>query len=113
MRLFEAPARARFRSATAPSELSHGRCGGVRRWNEGDLVRVNAKVLQMEAAICLDFIWDEATTMERLVNLSVIREELDRQPVNLTNAELQDAMDQFRATPQPQVAEHRGYQLRL
>jgi putative peptide maturation system protein len=71
---------------------------GVHRWNEGDLVRVNTHVLQVEAAIaCLDFIWNEAPTIERLVNLCIIREELDRQPIDLTDAELQDAMDRFRA----------------
>jgi putative peptide maturation system protein len=71
---------------------------GVHRWNEGDLVRVNTHVLQVEAAIaCLDFIWDEAPTIERLLNLCIIREELDRQPIDLTDAELQEAMDRFRA----------------
>jgi putative peptide maturation system protein len=71
---------------------------GVHRWSESDLVRVNANVLQVNAAIaCLDFIWDEDPTIERLVNLCVIREELDRRPIDLTSAELQNAMDRFRA----------------
>jgi putative peptide maturation system protein len=71
---------------------------GVHRWSECDLVRVNENVLQMNAAIaCLDFIWDEDPTIERLVNLCVIREELDRRPIDLTSAELQNAMDRFRA----------------
>jgi putative peptide maturation system protein len=71
---------------------------GVHRWNEGDLVRVNANVLQVEAAIaCLDFIWNEAPTIDRLVNLCLIREELDRRPILLSDRELQEAMDHFRA----------------
>ena len=71
---------------------------GVHRWSEGDLVRVNSNVLQVDAALaCLDFIWDEAPTIERLVNLCLMQEELDRQPIDLTDAELQEAMDQFRA----------------
>lgn len=71
---------------------------GVHRWSECDLVRVNENVLQVNAAIaCLDFIWDEEPMIERLVNLCVMREELDRHPIELTNAELQDAMDRFRA----------------
>jgi putative peptide maturation system protein len=71
---------------------------GVHRWSEGDLLRVNANVLQVDAAIaCLDFIWDEEPTIERLVNMCIIQEELERQPIDLTDAELQDAMDQFRA----------------
>jgi putative peptide maturation system protein len=71
---------------------------GVHRWSECDLVRVNENVLQVNAAIaCLDFIWDEDPTIERLVNLCIIREELDRRPIDLTSAELQNAMDRFRA----------------
>jgi putative peptide maturation system protein len=71
---------------------------GVHRWNEGDLVQVNANVLQVGTAIaCLDFIWNEAPTIERLVNMCIIQEELDREPLDLTDAELQYAMDQFRA----------------
>lgn len=71
---------------------------GVHRWNEGDLVRVNANILQVHAAIaCLDFIWDEAQIIDRLVNLCLIHEELERQPIDLTDAELQEAMNKFRA----------------
>jgi len=71
---------------------------GVHRWSERELVRVNQNVLQMDTAIaCLDFIWEEAATIERLVNVCLIREELDRAPIDLTDAELQIAMDRFRA----------------
>jgi len=71
---------------------------GVHRWSESDLVRVNENVLQVNAAIaCLDFIWDEDPTIERLVNLCIIREELDRRPIDLSSTELQNAMDRFRA----------------
>jgi putative peptide maturation system protein len=71
---------------------------GAHRWREGDLVRVNANVLPVDAAMaCLDFIWDEAPIIERLVNMCLIQEELDRNPIDLTDAELQEAMDQFRA----------------
>src|ERR1700694_2214608 len=48
---------------------------GVHRSNEADLVRVNANVLQVDAAMaCLD-IWDEAPIIEQLVNLCLIHEE--------------------------------------
>jgi putative peptide maturation system protein len=71
---------------------------GVHRWNEGDLVRVNANVLAVDAAMaCLDFIWDEAPVIERLVNMCVIQEELEREPIALSDAELQVAMDKFRS----------------
>ena len=71
---------------------------GVHRWNEGDLVRVNENILQVHAAMaCLDFIWDEGQIIDRLVDLCLIHEELERQPINLTDAELQESMDKFRA----------------
>jgi len=72
---------------------------GVHGWNEGDLVRVNSSVLQVATAMaCLDFIWDEAPIIERLVNMCIIQEELERQPINLTDGELQEAMDKFRSS---------------
>jgi putative peptide maturation system protein len=71
---------------------------GVHRWNEGDLLRVNGNVLPVDAALaCLDFIWDDASIIERLVHMCLIQEELARNPIDLTDAELQDAIDRFRA----------------
>jgi putative peptide maturation system protein len=71
---------------------------GVHRWSEGDLVHVNSNVLQVDHAMaCLDFIWDQAPIIERLVNMCLIHEELERHPIELTDAELQKAMDQFRS----------------
>jgi hypothetical protein len=77
---------------------------GVQRQSEGDLVRVNTNVLRVDTAMaCLDFIWDEAPIIERLVNLCVIQEELDREPIDLSNAELQQAMDHFRNSLKPRT----------
>jgi putative peptide maturation system protein len=71
---------------------------GVHRSNEADLVRVNDNVLQVDAAMaCLDFIWDEAPIIEQLVNLCLIHEELEREPISLSDAELQEAMNKFRS----------------
>ena len=71
---------------------------GVHRTNEADLVRVNTNILQVDAAMaCLDFIWDEAPIIERLVNTCLIHQELERQPISLSDAELQEAMNRFRS----------------
>lgn len=70
---------------------------GVHRWSEADLVRVNASVLKVEQAIaCLDFIWDEAPIVDRLLHACLVQEELGRDPIDLSDAELQDAIDGFR-----------------
>jgi putative peptide maturation system protein len=79
---------------------------GVHRWSERDLVRVNTTVLQVEQAIaCLDFIWDEARIINRLINVCLIQEALTRDPINLSNAELQQAMDAFRRAHKLYTAE--------
>jgi putative peptide maturation system protein len=71
---------------------------GVHRWSDADLVRVNANVLTVDQAVaCLDFIWDEAPLIERLINLCLVQEELAREPITLSDAELQEALDRFRA----------------
>ncbi len=70
---------------------------GVHRWSDADLLRVNAYVLKVDEAIAfLDFVWDEASIANQLVNQCVIREELAREPIALTDAEVQEALDQFR-----------------
>jgi putative peptide maturation system protein len=70
---------------------------GVHRVSEADLVRVNATVLQVDQAIsCLDILWDEARLMDRLVNVCLVQEALDEDPVTLSDADLQRAMDGFR-----------------
>jgi putative peptide maturation system protein len=70
---------------------------GARRWSEADLVRVNEVVLKVDQAVaCLDFIWDEARIVDRLVNVCLIQETLEKEPIELSEAELQTAMDGFR-----------------
>jgi putative peptide maturation system protein len=70
---------------------------GLQRWSEADVVRVNETVLSMDQAVaCIDFIWDEASISDRLVNVCLIQEELDRHPVEISDRELQTAMDGFR-----------------
>ncbi len=60
-------------------------------------MRVNANVLKVDQAIALlDFIWDDARLVERLLNTCLIQEELERSPIELSDAELQLALDEFR-----------------
>jgi putative peptide maturation system protein len=74
---------------------------GLQRWSEADLVRVNEKVLSMDQAVaCIDFIWDEGNISDRLVNVCLIQEELDRNPIEISDQELQTAMDGFRRSRQ-------------
>jgi putative peptide maturation system protein len=71
---------------------------GLQRWSDADLVRVNGRVLKVDHAIALlDFIWDEARLVERLLNVCLIEEALEREPIELSDAELQREMDAFRS----------------
>jgi putative peptide maturation system protein len=70
---------------------------GVHRWNEGDLLRVNQSIMRMDQAIgCIDLIWNEHRIMDRLIHVCILKEEFEQHPLELSDAELQDAMDAFR-----------------
>src|SRR5215470_14545278 len=70
---------------------------GVHRSRDGDLLRVNATVMRIDQAIgCLDFIWNEDRIVDRLISVCIIQEELEKNPLELSEAELQHAMDAFR-----------------
>jgi putative peptide maturation system protein len=64
---------------------------------ERHLLRVNATLLPVDQAIaCLDFVWDEARLLDRLVDACLIQEALAETPIELTRDDLQRAMDAFR-----------------
>lgn len=70
---------------------------GSQRSSERALLRVNATVLPVDRVVaCLDFIWDEVPIMTRLIDACLIHEALNREAIELSAAELQDAMDAFR-----------------
>ncbi|HEY3080260.1 MAG TPA: TIGR04500 family putative peptide maturation system protein [Chloroflexota bacterium] len=70
---------------------------GVQRWRDQELVRVNDTVLTVDHAIaCLDYIWREARIVNRLVDVCLIQEALRREPIALSDDELQRSMNAFR-----------------
>lgn len=70
----------------------------VHRWKEQDLLKVNNTVLSVaEAIVYLDFIWNESPLARRLLDTCILREALEKNPVELSDAELQEAMDTFRS----------------
>jgi putative peptide maturation system protein len=70
---------------------------GIHRWREGDLVKVNNTLMTVSEAIAnLDFIWNEKRLINRLIDACIIREELDNNSVNISDAELQQTMNSFR-----------------
>jgi putative peptide maturation system protein len=82
---------------------------GVQRWTDTTLVRVNNTTLTVDKAIaCLDFMWDEARIVDHLVNLCLIEEALQREPVALSDSELQQALDAFRSEHRLGTVEETG-----
>lgn len=70
---------------------------GVHRWSESDLLRVNNTVLTVADAIAnLDFIWDEIPLVNRLIDVCIIREFIERNSIDISDEDLQRAMDDFR-----------------
>jgi len=70
---------------------------GVRRWSDADLMQVNGRILTMQDAVALlDVVWREAPILERLVDVSLIRDELDQRPIELSDVELQRGLDDLR-----------------
>jgi putative peptide maturation system protein len=72
---------------------------GVRRFTEANLVQVNGRMLTMERAVgFLDVLWNEAPIHERMIDSCLVREELERHPVDLSDDELQEGLDALRRT---------------
>lgn len=72
---------------------------GIHRWREADLVRVNNITLTIEQGIVyLDFIWEDKAILNRLINTCLLQEALDKDPIELSDDELQEAMNTFRKT---------------
>ncbi|MBV9357173.1 MAG: TIGR04500 family putative peptide maturation system protein, partial [Chloroflexi bacterium] len=70
---------------------------GVHRRRDQDLAKVNNVVLTVDRAIAeLDALRDEAPIARQLVDLCLIQEALQREPIALDEDELQQAMDAFR-----------------
>ncbi|WP_327048109.1 TIGR04500 family putative peptide maturation system protein [Microbispora sp. NBC_01189] len=81
-----APARA----VPWPLRGSHGA-------GEQVVVRVDGVDVRMEQAMAvLDGLWGDSSTAARLVNAALVEQELEREPVELSAEELQEAMDAFR-----------------
>jgi putative peptide maturation system protein len=77
---------------------------GVQRWSEMNLLRVNATVLKVDQAVALlDFAWGDPAMLKRLVHAAIVREALERDPVTVTDDDMQRALDGFRRV-------HRLYQ---
>lgn len=69
----------------------------VHRWSESDLLRVNNCVMTMRDAMALlELVWDEHEVFRRFVDACLLKEELDRSPIQPDDGEVQAALDAFR-----------------
>lgn len=72
---------------------------GLQRWKDSDLVRVNGVVLSVADAIAqLDLLWERVPLMQKLIDRCLVDEALARDPVEVTDGEIQHAFDAMRRT---------------
>lgn len=69
---------------------------GVHRWKEADLLKVNESVMSVQQAVACLGIGGDASIASRLIEICLMQEEFERNPVALTDAELQAGLDAFR-----------------
>ncbi|MGN5237722.1 TIGR04500 family putative peptide maturation system protein [Rhodococcus sp. SJ-3] len=70
---------------------------GARRAGESTLLSVDGETLTVgDAILHLDGMWDRPDLLTGLIDACVIRIELEEDPVELTDAQMQEALDAFR-----------------
>lgn len=70
---------------------------GVRRWADGDLVRVNETLMRVHDLIALiDFIWEQEPLVTTIVDACLLREAIEAAQIVPTDDDLQAAFDRFR-----------------
>ncbi len=70
---------------------------GAVRYTDQDLLRVGERKLRVgEALGALDFLWYDHDVLGRLVDTCLVQAELEREPVELSDAEVQAAADAYR-----------------
>lgn len=68
------------------------------RWDDSDIVRVDGRRLGFDdVLVVLDSIWSDRRLLDRIVDLALLRRELEREPVHIGDDELQQAVDELRA----------------
>jgi putative peptide maturation system protein len=71
---------------------------GVQRMSEWDLVQVDGvPLLVSEAVEALELLWNEVRLLERIIDTCIIKGEIDRDPIDIDDDELQAGVDRFRA----------------
>jgi putative peptide maturation system protein len=70
---------------------------GARRVGESDLLSVNGETLTVgDAILHIEGLWDRPDLLTGLIDACAIRIELEEEPVELTDAQLQESFDAFR-----------------
>ncbi|MBU2669869.1 hypothetical protein KOI35_40800 [Actinoplanes bogorensis] len=70
---------------------------GAVRYSDQDLARIDGRKLRVsEALSALDFLWYDHDVLARLVDTCLIHAELERDPVDLSDEEVQTAADAYR-----------------
>ncbi|HEX3766570.1 MAG TPA: TIGR04500 family putative peptide maturation system protein [Kofleriaceae bacterium] len=91
------PAHGTIALSVAPPDQLPIPLRGLTRWRDSDIVRVDGRRLGFDdVLILLDSIWSDRQLLDRIVDLALLRREMEREPVEVGDAELQQAVDAFR-----------------
>lgn len=70
---------------------------GLQRWRDSELLRVNNVTLSVEQAITqLDVLWNSPGLMQRLIDHCIVEGELQRRDLQVSTAEIQQALNGLR-----------------
>ncbi|WP_406067658.1 TIGR04500 family putative peptide maturation system protein [Micromonospora sp. NBC_01638] len=83
--------------AFSPAPAAPWPLRGAMHYTENKLLRVGTTELGVgEAVGALDYLWDNAGVLSRLIDTCIIKAELEREPIHLDDTQIQQATDAFR-----------------
>ncbi|HEX5597216.1 MAG TPA: TIGR04500 family putative peptide maturation system protein [Micromonosporaceae bacterium] len=83
--------------AFSPAPTAPWPLRGAMHYTENRLLRVGTTELAVgEALGALDYLWDNAGVLTRLIDTCIIKAELEREPIHLDDTQIQQAADAFR-----------------
>jgi putative peptide maturation system protein len=67
------------------------------KWQDNYLLRVNGRVITVQMAMaCLDLLWQQVSVRDQLIHRALIQEAIDAHGIEVSNQDLQQAMDAWR-----------------
>jgi putative peptide maturation system protein len=70
---------------------------GMQRWRDAGLLRVDGRMMLIQDVLALlDIAWGDTRLLDRLVDVMIVRRELEREPFEASDRDLQRGVDELR-----------------